>query len=957
MPPPSLHAISPALFFLVPLFLLFISFQPTHRPAGPLLAQLLMTLLAIFAILVATLGLAALPKAEAIVESLFVLTLESSTVFIIYSLSFYRLYVNALIFLLSCATLLSFLSALLPHTVPSAISSALLIVFSLVSFPLLSFLIFPLRALVSRGRSHTPTSSQLFLNVPRDSRYITTSLGPSSIPFPSPSPTTSSTTIWALSNVIAPEGREDNFCDVDLEISSPVRNTSTSTYGKRCPSRFLGLLFIAQFLFLISYVLNLCSLLSTSGQLWELRTAQTTFLIISSFFTTFSYTQYVRSFLCVHDRVPGQATDSCDSSNSPTPFAKRGYTNISSTNDATPSLSKLNSLSTYESPAQYSLSPSTSMRFPLTRTEVSPASSTFALASHHVTPSGASQTLHVNNQESSKASLAAVTASSRYPDPTIDAAPLWIRTERNIVHRIDTHRTGSANASAKDNANGIYMPTPIRVSAPSLLFADDMGAATLDLPEHVPRPPTSDVGSTLVGTHLYGRGKKTPTLVHRDSAWSISSSPSTASVPIVRTLSSSSSLALSGLYIKPRSKKSMSSMSSRQLPLLAKCVPLDVLSRNMEIAENSALQRGAERDSAQDRRDRQALLRVDNGIGSRSRSISAASSLTVYEDLEWVASRLDTGKEKKRSAFLFGKVQQGREYKSQHRNLGQVDAPRSFRQHHQDGRMMSIGRAMRRRSLSISLLSGILGRQKEEEEVVEPISPSSSISLSTSSLLSSLSMSPTRSPASPVSHASLKTPVDSEPGSPNASGKKKSRYYWVPRKPKKDKGKKSRSASDLQQGRDKGQDQDQEQIGLMVEGPADFMDLRDPFAPPDLGTRGYSTRVMSDHIENAWSDSRSPSRHGFHGTTSPRMSLCGGLSLVVDFSLAPGLGDGKPSSSQRQRRSAVDAPRRVRLRHYNISRIQDRLKLRLLVWGTGKVEDGGRGVTVRLWRRVRGLHV
>ncbi|KAK2461338.1 hypothetical protein APHAL10511_006865 [Amanita phalloides] len=80
------------------------------------------------------------------------------------------------------------------------------------------------------------------------------------------------------------------------------------------------------------------------------------------------------------------------------------------------------------------------------------------------------------------------------------------------------------------------MPTPIRVSAPSLLFADDMGAATLDLPEHIPRPPTSDVGSTLVGTHLYGRGKKTPTLVHRDSAWSISSSPLlTASVPIVRT--------------------------------------------------------------------------------------------------------------------------------------------------------------------------------------------------------------------------------------------------------------------------------------------------------------------------------------------------------------------------------------------------------------------------------------
>lgn len=464
--------------------------------------------------------------------------------------------------------------------------------------------------------------------------------------------------------------------------------------------------------------------------------------------------------------------------------------------------------------------------------------------------------------------LAAVTAS------TIGPVPLWIRTDDATLNHRDGATVG-ANRPAANDINFIYMPTPVRVLPPSLLFPDDnpMGpATTADLRQNAPYPATSDVASDIaVATHWPDTSsKKAPMLVHKRSAWSMSSS-SAVSVPIVSSptptpYSSSSSLTLSGI-MKPRSQtlSTSSSSSSRQVPLLAKCVPLDVLSRKMEMAENlsAAVQPGVV-SGGKDRRDRQqAWLRVDNGmIGSRSRSISAASSLTVYDGPEWVHG----GKEKKkRGGFIFGRHGQGDEERQDNKIQDEpIQASRSPSFFNRQG-IPSIRRVMRGRSLSISLLSNLIGRRKSteqehDEDANEQISPSSSISVSSTSLLSSLSMSLSRGPASPASPASplsLRTPGTSEPGSPTdcrnddgGSGKKNSLYYWKSRKVKKDVS--NGAVSDLQQSveRDRERERDYERVGLMVgdQGPPDFMDLTDPFAPPDLGTRMSVATTADDML-------------------------------------------------------------------------------------------------------------
>lgn len=54
-------------------------------------------------------------------------------------------------------------------------------------------------------------------------------------------------------------------------------------------------------------------------------------------------------------------------------------------------------------------------------------------------------------------------------------------------------------------------------------------------------------------------------------------------------------------------------------------------------------------------------------------------------------------------------------------------------------------------------------------------------------------------------------------------------------------------ASDLHQGTEQEREGDNERVGLMEDdsGPPDFMDLTDPFAPPNLGTRGFMTTTCS----------------------------------------------------------------------------------------------------------------
>ncbi|KAF8345516.1 hypothetical protein F5887DRAFT_1074248 [Amanita rubescens] len=800
--------ISPALFFFSPLFLLFLSLA--HRPTR---VHLHLFLIALLALLTAILGLTALKKAETIFTSFFVFALESSSLYIILSLSSYHLYVSALFLLLSSATLLSLISTLLP--LPSAISPALLVLFSLLSFPILSYLIFPPKDLSARGAP---------LNSSRTPSRLTTSL--SLIPFPSLAPSASSATTGAFSPIIASEKlAQGRFFEVDLEGPSPPNHNNSSTTGTL--SIVPVLLLVAQFLFLLSCILDICATSSA------LETSQTAILVVSSLLTTFSYSQYVRD--SIRDRIPEQANESCGSSDPTNPYAKGVYTNINSTNDATVPAS------------QHSLSPNASMSFSLDSAE----------------------TFHVNGQAASKGntclSLSTTADSSRLApvtaqlEPTIGPVPLWIRTDDATIHyRAGTNRDGAtagANDSAANDINFIYMPTPVRTLPPSLLFPDDnsMGAATMaDLRQNAPRQPISDVASDVaVATHFPATvsSKKPPTLVHKHSAWSISSS-SAASIPIVTSptpFTSSSTLALSGICMKPRSQ-TLSTASSRQL--LAKCVPLDVLSRKMETAKNGspALRPGVSNGEKVRRDPQQPWLRVDNGIGSRCRSISAASSFTAYED----PRRVTGGKEKKkRGGFIFGGHSQGseeRQDKIQDDSLLPDHGPRSQSLFNHQG-VPSIRRAMRGRSLSISLLSNLIGLRKSterDEDANEPITPSSSVSISRSSLLSSLSMSLSRSPASPTSPPSPRTPGSSEPGSPTSSrnghGKKNSLYYWTYRKVKKDVS--SCAVSDLHQGMEQGGDN--ERVGLMEdEGPPDFMDLTDPFAPPDLGTRGFMTTACS----------------------------------------------------------------------------------------------------------------
>lgn len=459
----------------------------------------------------------------------------------------------------------------------------------------------------------------------------------------------------------------------------------------------------------------------------------------------------------------------------------------------------------------------------------------------------------------------------RLAAPT-DPIPLWIRTDDATLHnRPGTNRDGAtvaANNAAANDANSIYMPTPVRVLPPSHLFPDDnpMGpATTLDPRQNAPHQPTSDVASDIAIATCSSASEKAPMLVHKRSAWSISSS-SAVSVPIVTSptptlYSSSSSLTLSGMCMKPRSQTL--STTTRQMPILAKCVPLDVLSRKMESAENpsAALQPGVA-SGGKDRRDRQqAWLRADNGMGSRSRSISAASSLTVYDGPEWVSGEKE---KKKRGGFIFGRHGQGNEERQDKIQDEPAQGSRSNSFFNRQG-MPSIRRAIRGRSLSISLLSNLIGRRKSielehDEDANEPISPSSSVSVSSTSLLSSLSMSLSRgpasptSPASPASPSSLRTPGNSEPASPTesrndegGSGKKNSLYYWKSRKVKKDVN--SGAVLDLQQSPEPEGDRDYDRVVLMVDdqGLPDFMDLTDPFAPPDLGTR-VSIATTADDV-------------------------------------------------------------------------------------------------------------
>ncbi|KIL61177.1 hypothetical protein M378DRAFT_199616, partial [Amanita muscaria Koide BX008] len=237
MSPVPSPAISSSLFFLVPFLLLVLAFQPssTRRPSM-VPPQLIQTLIAILAVLVATLGLASLYKAEMVVEALFVFVLQSTVVYIIISVSSFSQYAIALIVLLSSATLFSFLSILVQlPAVLNYLSPILFVAFCLVAFKILFQLIFPNRP---RRPISLPKADQLY-----------------------------SISLDTVESGVFPA--QDNPLKTILLVS-----------------------FSSQFLFLLFCILRLSSLAQDTPKQWALKTAQTILLILSSLCSTYAFSQY-----------------------------------------------------------------------------------------------------------------------------------------------------------------------------------------------------------------------------------------------------------------------------------------------------------------------------------------------------------------------------------------------------------------------------------------------------------------------------------------------------------------------------------------------------------------------------------------------------------------------------------------------------------------------------------------
>lgn len=201
--------------------------------------QLIQTLIAILAVLVATLGLASLYKAEMVVEALFVFVLQSTVVYIIISVSSFSQYAIALIILLSSATLFSFLSILVQlPAVLNYLSPILFVAFCLVAFKILFQLIFPIHP---RRLIPLPKADQLY-----------------------------GISLDTVESGVPPA--QDNPLKTILLVS-----------------------FSSQFLFLLFCILRLSSLAFLSQDTpkrWALKTAQTILLILSSLCSTYVFSQY-----------------------------------------------------------------------------------------------------------------------------------------------------------------------------------------------------------------------------------------------------------------------------------------------------------------------------------------------------------------------------------------------------------------------------------------------------------------------------------------------------------------------------------------------------------------------------------------------------------------------------------------------------------------------------------------
>ncbi|KAF8638744.1 hypothetical protein AX17_001985 [Amanita inopinata Kibby_2008] len=921
MASPNLHAISPALFFLIPLFLLILAFQPNpvHRPAAVLLAHSILTLISILALLAAALGLAAttsiaVSKAEAIVKALFVFSLEGLLLYLIRILSSYRLYVNALFAILSIATLLSFLSNLLSvhYHVPSAISPTLLVLFSLVSFPLLSYLIFPSTKVdAPREFGHNQSPSQIPLNGP--CHLAKSSL---SISFVLPSPAASTATIGTNSTAtyttISPCERklnrmpQEQFYDVDLENTalSGVPDYKPRACSPRQTSRIFVFLFIAQFFFLFSSVLSLIESASTSDteHLWTLKTIQSALLVASTFFTTFAHSQYVRSFFHDHDRDPLQASETYDSSISTTCSAKSVYPNSDSNQmiDRAHTVFKAKSQATCTPLVVQSESntlPSTTTNFPLSATD-----SSFTLDSHQIGTSGTLDTSCIEAPAFNDA-----TARSRHNHPaTVTALPRIIGKKEMLV--VPNSNQVSVVASPEVWEDEMYLPAQFPVSSPSQSRHGVAVAAIADPLSNIQSSPISNVDSTIHGERFGVQSKRASTLVHRESFLSISSSLSSSSVlssiqeiPVsmstIPTLSSSSSsLMLSASGGRANSGKSQASLN--RLPL-SKCVPLHVLSRNMVVDEVGTLQ-FSEATKISNRGDQQSLSRVDERIGSRSGSMSAASLFTEYGELEAMPSSPILPDLKVASQYRETQSQGRFRLESLKSALNQGCArnqsthPSGVPRH--PG--LSVSKLMRARSLSSSLLNSLTNRHQKEEESSEPVSPSTSLmSFSSTSVLSPFSWTRSRSPATrsivnKVEDGSGRSRSESE----SAVGKKKKKEKQQTQRHRKDKKQQPEQAL----------------------SPVDFMDMHDPFAPPNLGTcikaasttslhrYGYEGEDVSYDVGAEWGCEQ---RYGVGktgtGKSMQRMSMWGRLPLSAN---PPPLA--RPKVRDSSSLSSLDSPSR-----------------------------------------------
>ncbi|PFH47517.1 hypothetical protein AMATHDRAFT_6665 [Amanita thiersii Skay4041] len=925
MPSPILYAISPALFLLVPLFLLYLADQsiPTSRPAGVFLAYAVMAAISIIAVLTASLGLAAvtephLASFEAIFEVLFVFARTGSIDLVPYPLFFtlpppcpYSLRT-----LVQRCAFFSIRSVLFQaNQVPSVLSPILLATLSILPLILLSFLIFPShKRAIHRAPPTQIPPIQVHHKPPRSRRVSMKSSLSSlfSLYVPSASDTsarkiTDYTTTYTLAESSREKGNTQLY-DTDVEPSTEFESTVTNEPPNNGPSRakILALLFAGQFLFFFSALVGLVltGAIITPGDALALRMTQTLLLVLSAFTVTLAYST---TFYALSNEQDRDLQDQCilpaaeESGNAPRRrhplaafrhFAKTAFTKLrlkpsdaaTHPNPAYPTVGDSSSCS------DFCTSPSTELNYPFIATEEK-TSECYSLS---MSQGGGVGAVTASSCELSMSPIRRTCNSDHgvvvaYPPPLSSSSSGELLTTTTIQFP-----SAATTAQCKPPSNNSFM-LPKIVTEYAAAALDPIQTRDITSPEsctaetHFPLIRTqslpysvgldfngmagdededlvdeegrntlaylaSDVNFEGIGSEK-SQNRQSSMLLRQASFWSTSSSSTeTSSLRRPRpggglfklnnpqlSLSSSSSITL-------KNSDGNGSMKSRmrQLPL-AKCVPLSVLARKMSVEESEeerAMAAGA--GAGAGGKDGQAFSRAKQrphheGLGNNAntttttttnRSMSAVGLPVVYEDLTQASSRRNTvvlnantpaaARPKRKPVPLDLNPLPGSNntQRTPDTNSSGFKGILRLPKFSLPGIMRSRGSS----STSTSSFASKFKMFKSEERdggsassaptpAVAPTGTSGGVGMMTFSNLSMMSLFPAPRTTTPVNAPSIN---DSE----RSRGTKKAGGYL----------KKQQWLNKSQRKRD-----DSGVIEPPQLTPASFMDMNDPFAPPDMG--------------------------------------------------------------------------------------------------------------------------